>query len=375
MKRISNVATLLGFLLPVLLPLAVTGCEKKEAEKEKAKAEVTAEVAPAAAEKFSEVAEAVGSVTARVGRVASLAAPSPTRVARVFVTTGAIVKIGDPLIEFERAPFESAAASAEAALLTAERAADRAKRLADAGVGARKDAESATAELAAATANAVTARRARDLATLRSPIAGVVTRLSAVLGASADAGQSLVEVSDPSVLDVVVALDPVVASTVHRGQAVTLFAGAAADGTPVARGTVADVAMAVDTASRGVSVRVAVDNMSRPLRFGETVFARVSVAEHVAAVVVPIAALVPTGEGFRVFVVDDEGIAHARDVKVGARSDHGIWVREGLKAGEKVVTTGAYGMDDSAKVVGKREPKDAKDAKDDTPTKPGAKAP
>jgi Cu(I)/Ag(I) efflux system membrane fusion protein len=203
----------------------------------------------------------------------------------------------------------------------------------------------------------------------------VVTRLSAVLGASADAGQSLVEVSDPSVLDVVVALDPVVASTVHRGQAVTLFAGAAADGTPVARGTVADVAMAVDTASRGVSVRVAVDNMSRPLRFGETVFARVSVAEHVAAVVVPIAALVPTGEGFRVFVVDDEGIAHARDVKVGARSDHGIWVREGLKAGEKVVTTGAYGMDDSAKVVGKREAKDEKDAKDDTPTKPGAKAP
>jgi len=58
-----------------------------------------------------------------------------------------------------------------------------------------------------------------------------------------------------------------------------------------------------------------------------------------------------------VFVVDDEGIAHARDVKVGARSDRGIWVREGLKAGEKVVTIGAYGMDDSAKVVGKREAK------------------
>ncbi|NBW64904.1 efflux RND transporter periplasmic adaptor subunit [bacterium] len=241
--------------------------------------------------------------------------------------------------------------------------------------GARFDVELATAELAAATANAVTARRARDLATLRSPIAGVVTRLSAVLGASADAGQSLVEVSDPSVLDVVVALDPVAASTVHRGQSVTLFAGAAADGAPVARGTVADVAMAVDTASRGVSVRVAVDNMSRPLRFGETVFARVSIADHAAAVVVPIAALVPTGEGFRVFVVDDEGIAHARDVKVGARSDHGIWVREGLKAGEKVVTTGAYGMDDSAKVVGKREAKDEKDPKDDTRTKPGAKAP
>ena len=81
--------------------------------------------------------------------------------------------------------------------------------------------------------------------------------------------------------------------------------------------------------------------------------ARVAVAAHAAAVVVPVAALVPTGEGFRVFVVDESGIAHARAVKVGARSDHGIWVREGLKAGEQVVTIGAYGMDDSAKVLGK----------------------
>ena len=48
-----------------------------------------------------------------------------------------------------------------------------------------------------------------------------------------------------------------------------------------------------------------------------------------------------------------------------ARSDHGIWVREGLKAGEQVVTIGAYGMDDSAKVVGKEQ----------KPGKAGAKAP
>ena len=227
------------------------------------------------------------------------------------------------------------------------------------------DVPPAAADLAAATSNAVTARRARELATLRSPIAGVVTRLSAVLGASADAGLSLVEVSDPTALDVVVGLDPAVAASVQRGQAVTLFGGAAAEGSPVAHGTVADVAMAVDTASRGVSVRVTVDQMTRPLRFGETVFARVAVDAHAAAVVVPVAALVPTGEGFRVFVVDESGIAHARAVKVGARSDHGIWVREGLKAGEQVVTIGAYGMDDSAKVVGKEQ----------KPGKAGAKAP
>lgn len=400
MRRIQKLAATL--VLPLALPIVTAGCGKKEAEPEKAKAEVVAEVAEVTAEKFSEVAEAVGTVTARIGHVASLAAPAPTRVAKVFISTGAVVKAGDPLIEFERAPFEAAAAGAEAALQAAERAAERAKRLADAGVGPRKDAEQAQAELAAAQSNAVTARRAKELATLRAPIAGVVTRLSAVLGASADAGLPLVEVSDPSIVDVVVSLDPAVAATVHRGQSVSLFAGAAADGAPVGDGAVADVAMAVDTSSRGVSVRVTVDHMSRPLRFGETVFARIAVAEHPSAVVVPVAALVPSGEGFHVFVVDDEGVAHAREVKVGARSDRGIWVREGLKAGEKVVTTGAYGMDDSAKVVGKDDKKDdkkdekkdakgaakeekddkdekaekgEKDTKDVKATKPGAKAP
>jgi RND family efflux transporter MFP subunit len=366
-----------GLALPLLLAALATDCAKKEGEPEKAKAEVRAEVAAVTAERFSEVTEAVGTVTARVGHVASLAAPAPTRVAKVFIATGAEVKVGDALVEFERAPFEAAATGAEAALQAAERGAERAKRLADAGVGPRKDAEQALAELAAAQSNAVTARRAKELATLRSPIAGVVTRLSAVLGASADAGQPLVEVSDPSIVDVVVALDPAAASRVQRGQSVSLFAGAAAEGAPIGGGTVADVAMAVDTASRGVSVRVTVDHMTRPLRFGETFFARIAVADHPDAVVVPVAALVPSGEGFRVFVVDEAGVAHAREVKVGARSDRGIWVREGLKPGEQVVTTGAYGMDEGAKVVGKEDP-DEKGEKGETNakgTKPGAKTP
>ncbi len=339
-------------LVIAMLSLTVA-CASKEPEGEKPKAAVAAEVATVTVERFEESVDAVGTVTARVGRVASLAAPAPTRIARVFVAMGSAVRAGDPLVEFERAPFEAAAAGAEAALQGAERAAERAKRLADAGVGTRREAEAAATELAAATSTAVSARRARELATLRAPIAGVVTRLSAVLGASADAGQSVVEVSDPGALDVAIALDPASAGAVRRGQSVRLFGGAAADGDPVGAGMVADVAMTVDSASRGVAVRVTVNRTTRPLRFGETVFARVAVASHPAAVVVPTTALVPTGEGFRVFVVDAQGMAHARDVKVGARSDRGIWVREGLAAEERVVTVGAYGMDDSATVVSK----------------------
>ena len=230
-----------------LAALVATAACKPAAEEAKATPYVTATTGVVATGPFRETIAATGAVVPRPGSVAQLSAPAATRVANILAVVGQPVKQGAPLVEFERAPFEAAAAGAEAALQTAERAAERAKRLADAGVGPRKEAEQAAAELAAATSNAVTARRARELATLRSPIAGVVTRLSAVLGASADAGQSLVDVSDTGALDVVAALDPASAASVARGQSVTLFAGAAADGAPVGNGTVADVAMAVDT--------------------------------------------------------------------------------------------------------------------------------
>jgi len=142
--------------------------------------------AAATLERFPQTIGAIGTVSARPGRYAALAAPGPTRVARIFVVAGQRVSKGDSLIEFERAPFDAAALSAAAALASAERNAARAARLAQAGILPQRDADQAAADLAAAQSAAVTARRAQELATLRAPLAGVVTRMSAVMGASAD---------------------------------------------------------------------------------------------------------------------------------------------------------------------------------------------
>ena len=74
-------------------------------------------------------------------------------------------------------------------------------------------------------------------------------------------------------------------------------------------------------------------------------------AVHAGAVTVPVAALVPSGDGFQVFVVDSGGIAHVRAVTVGARSESLAEILTGLTAGETVVTTGAYGIEDGTKIV------------------------
>lgn len=314
-------------------------------------AQVSATVEPVQTREFDESIEAVGTVTPRTGQVASLAAPAPARVARVFVTAGSNVRAGDPLIEFEHAPFDAAAASAESALRTAEQAAERTQRLADAGVLPRKDAEAATAELANARSNAVAARRIKELTTLRAPIGGAVTRISAVLGANVEPTQQLVDIANVRALDVVLTVSPADAARARVGQRVTLYAGSTATGDSIAIGRVGEVAAVVDSASGGVMVRVTLTETTRTLRISEVVMGRVAVARHANALVVPEEALVPTGEGFQVFTVDSTRVAHATPVTIGGRSSGMVWISDGLSGGEQVVTKGAFGIDDGATVV------------------------
>jgi len=332
--------------------LCLAACTKEEPALETAGHEVGATIGTATAERFDETVDASGLVVPRPGGMATLAAPAAARVARVYVSAGSPVHAGDPLIAFEQAPFEAALKSAESALLAAEHAAARSERLANAGVLARKEAEAAAAELASARVNATNARRASELATLRAPITGAVTRVTTTLGASVDPSQPLVEVAETSGLDVVLRVAPADAARMHPGQPVSLFTSGAVSGEPVAEGRVISVAAVVD--SGAVTVRVEVTTTTRPLRLAEPVFGRIAVATHAAAVTLPVEALVPSGEGFKVFVVDSNGIAHGTAVIVGGRGDSKAWITGGVRAGERVVTGGAYGVTDSARVtVGK----------------------
>ncbi len=312
---------------------------------------VGARTAQATRHPFIETVDAIGTVAARPWALASLSAPAPARVERIDVSVGERVRAGQTLVELDHAPFDAAATSAQAAVALAQAAFDRATRLADQGISPRKDAETASSDLAQAQTALATAQRNQALASLRSPIGGVVTRLGAALGQSVDPGQAIVEVADPAALDIVLALSPALAGRIHAGDSVSLVAGANAGGEALGLGLVQSVAVTLDSATRSVSVRARLDHPARALRIGETVFGRISVAVHADAVSVPVQALVPEGEGYRVYVVDSSGVAHARDVDVGARTESDAEILKGVSAGERVVTYGAYGVADSAKIV------------------------
>jgi membrane fusion protein (multidrug efflux system) len=290
-------------------------------------------------------------VNARSGHIASLSPPAPARIAAVYVSQGQKVSAGTPLVAFEQAPFVAAAQSAEAALVAAERNYERARRLAEAGIVPTKDADLAATELAQARAAASLARRSAQLATLRAPISGVVTKLNAPLGASMDPTQQIVEVADLGALDIIFNVSPSDAARIAPGASVTLSAGESAKGEPLGVGHITDIGGAVDSATRSVSVRALAPPTARSLRIGETIFGQIATAVHPRAIVIPVTALVPDGDGFKVFVVTAGDIARARPVSVGRRTEASAEILSGLAAGERVVTEGAYGLEDSVKVA------------------------
>jgi RND family efflux transporter MFP subunit len=319
------------------------GCGGGEEEETPAPV-VSARLTAARVQPFELTIAALGVVTPRAGRFAELAPLAEARVSRIYVATGDRVQAGDPLIEFESTVWEAEAERARSAVDAARSESERAAHLADSGIVPRKQAEQAEAALAAAEADLAAARRTLALAVLRSPIAGIVSRMSARLDASVDPTTPLVEIVDPEALEVVFHLSPGDAARVEPGARVLLEADSSA------MGRVAGIDAAIDSTG-SVEVRARMAGGSAPLWLGQSVAGSIVEEVHPDAVVVPASAVVPAGgDSLVVFVVGADSTAHARPVVVGGRSASQVEIASGLEGGELVVAGGAYGMVDGARV-------------------------
>lgn len=334
----------------LVLSLLATACGGADEAATPAVPEVAVATAMAARGTFQPTVVALGRVIPREGHIARLAAPTATRVMAIRVSQGAAVRRGAILVELDTRPLEADRLGADAALVAADSAWRRAVRLQEAGIVARRDVEARAATLAQARAAAVGATRTAELAVLRSPLDGIVTQVSATLGASVDPGTVLVEVIDPTALDIDLDLGPADASRLRPGM-IGLVTGAASAADTLGEATVRTIAGTVDSMGGAVRVRVRIVTPRRTLRGGEPVRAVLRLAPLADVVLVPVAALVPEGDAEVVFVVDDARVVHRRVVAVGDRNAVHAVVASGLQPGERVVTVGAYGMVDGARAV------------------------
>ena len=183
---------------------------------------------------------------------------------------------------------------------------------------------------------------------IRSPIDGVVTDRSLFAGEMPAAGAPILTVMDLSTLIAKVHLSQEQTAKLKVGtQAILTIPG---EDAPV-KAKVSLISPALDTGSTTIEVWVAVPNKDASLKAGSAV--HVSIASETVrdALTIPNEALIVTKGGDpAVMVIGPDNIAHQKPVKTGISDGKDTQILSGLVAGDMVVTTGAYGMDDATKV-------------------------
>ena len=183
---------------------------------------------------------------------------------------------------------------------------------------------------------------------IRSPISGVVTDRPLYPGEMATAGTPLLTVMDLSHVIAKAHIPQAEAALLKVGDTASVSAPGLEDPMPA---KVSVVSPALDPNSTTVEVWVDARNPHQELKPGTSVSISMLAQTIPDALTVPAAAVLTEPDGTTsVMVIGDDSRAHQRDVKTGVRQENQIQIVSGLKAGERVVTAGAYGLPDNTRV-------------------------
>lgn len=281
----------------------------------------------------------------------------------------------------QRRQAEAAVERARTTLEFARNERDRQERLAAQGAGSRQEydrraleAETAARDLESArfaarvaahevsTAEAMLARATRrggpaadEEVLVRSPVTGRVLRVLAESEGVVSAGTPLIEVGDPSRLEIVVDVLTADAVAIAPGAAVTIDGWG---GRPLAgRVRMVEPSAVTKVSALGVEeqrVAVIVDLVEAPeawaaLGDGWRVEAQIVTWEASEVVRVPLGALFRVGERWAVFVAEGDR-ARRRLVEIGQRSGREAEVVGGLEEGDRVVLHPSERVEDGIKI-------------------------
>lgn len=200
-------------------------------------------------------------------------------------------------------------------------------------------------------------------ATIRAPIAGIVTDQFQYQGEFASAGGKLVTIADISTVIIKAPFSDTVAAQLKVGDAATVLPTDSA--AEEMRGQITLLSRSTDPTNRTVEVWVALGNEGGRLRANGAVRVTVFANSKNDAIMVPAAAVTleasNANEG-TIMVVDAQNVAHETKVTVGLRTADKIEIVEGLQGGETVVIEGNYALPDGTKVeIAKDEEKEGKE--------------
>ena len=334
-----------------LLAIAGVSCGRGAAGDEpggRSETLVPVKVATVARDSIVESLAMTGRHEARPGGAALLAAPAAGVVRAVRVQVGDRVARGATVVELDVPELAADARQKTSAADQAEREAARQRQLLGDGITSARQAEEAAAVAQQARAAAVAARDLLARTRIVTPIAGRVQAVLAQRGERVEAGKPLVQIVAPDTLDLVA---PVPAADLRR-LSPGLRAKVYQEGdTAAVDGRLAALAPGVDSLTNAGVVVVRVPNSAGRLHPGAGATARIRLGVRPQALVVPGSAIVLAGDSSVVFIVGADSVAHQRVVRRGIESGGRIQVDGNLQPGDRVVTTGAFGLQDGMRVA------------------------
>lgn len=182
---------------------------------------------------------------------------------------------------------------------------------------------------------------------IRSPIDGVVTDRPLYAGETAAAGTPLLTVMDTSQVVARAHIPQEQAALIKSGDAARVNAPEAGD----VSGKVVLVSPALDPNSTTVEVWIQAPNTEGKLRPGSTVQVSMVAKTVKDAIVIPTSALLTSSDGTTtVMLAGSDGRAHQQAVKAGIRNGDEVQIVEGLKDGDRVVSSGVYGLPEKTRI-------------------------
>lgn len=214
--------------------------------------------------------------------------------------------------------------------------------------------KAAAGQVTAAKGKTVSAEAQLNYTKIVSPINGVVADRPYYAGETPPSGSPILTIMDLSSVVARAYVSPQQAAQLHVGDSASFSPGG---GQPETAGKVTVVSPAVDPNSTTVQVWVQAPNPGERLKPGSTVSLRIVANTVKDAVVVPAEAVLTAPDGSTsVMVIGQDGQAHLTSVKTEIREGDEVQIVSGLRGGEHVVTTGAYGLPDGTKVKVSRGP-------------------
>jgi len=237
-------------------------------------------------------------------------------------------------------------------------------------IGKPQELKAAAGQLESAKGKYMGAAAQLSYSEIRSPINGFVTDRPLYPGEMAAAGSPLLTVMDLSSVIAKAHIPQEDAAALKVGDKGTITVPGFDK--PI-DGKVTIVSPALDPSSTTVEVWFEAKNPKHELKPGTSVQLSITAQTVKDALVVPANSVLTGPDGATtVMLAGSDGLAHQQAVKLGIHNGDDVQIVEGVKEGDKVISSGAYGLPDKTKIKVEAAEAPAEEAK---PSAEGAKAP